>query len=48
MAPILGSECRSMSGNVGSATSKSGMVENMVVATEVSFVIVIRVHISCI
>mgnify|MGYP003461073419 FL=1 len=37
-----------MSDNVGSAISKSGMVENMGVATEVSFVVVIHAQVSCI
>ena len=48
MAAILISGCRSLSGNVGSAISKSGVVKNMVVVTEVSFVVVINVHVSCI
>ncbi len=48
MAAILIFECRSMSSNLGSAISKSGVVENMVVVTEVSFVVVIHVHVSCI
>ncbi len=37
-----------MSGNVGSELSKSGMVENMGVAVEMSFVVAIHEHVSCI
>ena len=41
MAAILSSGCLSMSGNVGSAISKTGVVETMGVAAEVSFVVVL-------
>ena len=37
-----------MSFNVDSAISKSGMVENMEVVIEVSFVVALHAHISCI
>ncbi len=37
-----------MSRNVGSEISKSGMVENVGVAIEVSFVVVIHAQVSCI
>jgi len=37
-----------MSGNVDSAISKSGIVENMGVAIEISFVVSIHAQVSCI
>ncbi len=37
-----------MSGSVGSVTSKSGMVENVGIAGEISFAVVIQAVISCI
>ncbi len=37
-----------MSGNVDSAISKSGMVENVGVAIEVSFVVALRAQVPCI
>jgi hypothetical protein len=48
MAAILGSGCRSVSNNVGSAKSNTGMVDIFWVATEFSFVLVIHPQVSCI
>ncbi len=48
MAAILIFECRSMSDYVRSAISKSGVVENMGVAVEISFLVAIHEQISCI
>ncbi len=42
------SGCRSMSGNVDSVIFKSGMVENVGLAIEVSFVVAIHAQVSCI
>ena len=48
MAAILHSGCRSMSDNVRSALSKSGVVENMGVAVEISFIVLIHAKECCI
>ncbi len=45
---ILHSGCRSMSDNVRSALSKSGVVRNMVETVEISFVVVTHEQVSCI
>ncbi len=48
VSDILSSGCRSMWRNVDSAISKSGMVENVGVAIEISFVVAIHAQVSCI
>ena len=42
MVDILSPGCRPMSGNVGDAISRSDVVENVGVAVEGSFVVVIQ------
>ena len=48
MADILSSEYRQMSGHVGSVMSELGVVENMGVAVDISFVVVIQAEMACI
>ena len=48
MVDISSSGCRPMSGHVGSVMSELGVVENVGVAVEISFVVVIQAEIACI